>query len=157
MAEQIATSLFNAGLYDKAGDIYKTCNAFEKAMNAYTKGKVFQSAVDLARVAFPQEVVKIEEKWGDYLVSIRQTDASINHFIEAGNTTKAIDAAIEAKQVSQFLFCDFINIDFLYSGKKLLELSKVLGMLKRQIDIFCLWQNILLKCQITPWQRNFMF
>ena len=42
------------------------------------------AAVDLARHAFPQDVVKLEEEWGDYLVQQKQLDAAINHFIEAG-------------------------------------------------------------------------
>lgn len=41
-------------------------------------------AVELARLAFPSEVVKLEEAWGDYLVQQKQMDAAINHFIEAG-------------------------------------------------------------------------
>ena len=44
----------------------------------------FPPAVELARYAYPQEVVMLEEKWGDYLVSQKQLDAAINHFIEAG-------------------------------------------------------------------------
>lgn len=40
--------------------------------------------MELARVAFPAEVVKLEESWGDYLVQQKQMDAAINHFIEAG-------------------------------------------------------------------------
>jgi len=46
---------------------------------------------------FP-EVVSLEEKWGDFLVSQKQQDAAISHYIEAGNTVKALDAAIGAKQ-----------------------------------------------------------
>lgn len=42
------------------------------------------TAVDLARIAFPAEVVKLEEVWGDYLVQQKQLDAAINHYIEAG-------------------------------------------------------------------------
>lgn len=41
-------------------------------------------AVELARAAFPAEVVRLEESWGDYLVQQKQMDAAINHFIEAG-------------------------------------------------------------------------
>jgi intraflagellar transport protein 172 len=44
----------------------------------------FLLAVDLARYAFPSEVVKLEEQWGDYLSSQKQLDAAINHYIEAG-------------------------------------------------------------------------
>lgn len=40
--------------------------------------------MELARIAFPAEVVKLEEAWGDYLVQQKQMDAAINHFIEAG-------------------------------------------------------------------------
>ena len=39
--------------------------------------------MELARYAFPNDVVKLEEEWGDYLVSQKQLDAAINHFIEA--------------------------------------------------------------------------
>lgn len=42
------------------------------------------TAVELARVAFPSEVVKLEEAWGDYLVQQKQMDAAINHYIESG-------------------------------------------------------------------------
>lgn len=44
----------------------------------------FPVAVELARITFPAEVVKLEESWGDYLVQQKQMDAAINHFIEAG-------------------------------------------------------------------------
>lgn len=40
--------------------------------------------MELARVAFPTDVVKLEEEWGDYLVQQRQMDAAINHYIEVG-------------------------------------------------------------------------
>lgn len=40
--------------------------------------------MELARAAFPTEVVRLEESWGDYLVQQKQMDAAINHFIEAG-------------------------------------------------------------------------
>ncbi|XP_010779362.1 intraflagellar transport protein 172 homolog, partial [Notothenia coriiceps] len=59
---------------------------------------VLPVAVELARLAFPAEVVKLEESWGDYLVQQKQMDAAINHFIEAGCSLKAIEAAIAARQ-----------------------------------------------------------
>ena len=40
--------------------------------------------MELARYAFPQDVVKLEEAWGDYMVGQKQLDGAINHFIEAG-------------------------------------------------------------------------
>ena len=42
------------------------------------------AAVELARHIYPSEVVKLEEEWGEHLVSQKQLDAAINHFIEAG-------------------------------------------------------------------------
>lgn len=41
------------------------------------------AAVELSRVVFPREVVELEEAWGDYLVSQKQLNAAINHYIEA--------------------------------------------------------------------------
>ena len=43
-------------------------------------------------------VVQLEEEWGDYLVSKREMDAAISHYIEAGRTIKALDAAVHARQ-----------------------------------------------------------
>ena len=54
--------------------------------------------MELARHAFPDEVVSLEEEWGDHLADNKQLDAAINHYIEAGKTLKALDAAIHARQ-----------------------------------------------------------
>lgn len=53
-------------------------------MDAYRKGKTYRRAVELARGSFPQEVIRLEEEWGDNLVLHKQMDAAINHYIEAG-------------------------------------------------------------------------
>ena len=47
---------------------------------------------------FPAEVVALEEEWGDWLISQHQVDAAINHFIEAGCSLKAVEAALAARQ-----------------------------------------------------------
>lgn len=52
----------------------------------------------MARVVNPEQVVQLEEEWGDSLVENKQMDAAINHFIEAGCTRKALDAAVAARQ-----------------------------------------------------------
>lgn len=44
------------------------------------------------------DVVLLEEEWGDFLVANKQLDAAINHYIEAGKTIKALDAAVGARQ-----------------------------------------------------------
>lgn len=61
-------------------------------------GKVWNKAVDLARLVNPEQVVQLEEEWGDSLVENKQMDAAISHFIEAGCTRKALDAAVAARQ-----------------------------------------------------------
>jgi len=38
-------------------------------------------AIELARNKFPQQVIKLEEDWGDSLCKLKQTDAAINHYI----------------------------------------------------------------------------
>ena len=44
-------------------------------------------------------MVWLEEQWGDYLVDMKQRDAAINHYIEAGANcySKAIEAALDAR------------------------------------------------------------
>ncbi|BFY99323.1 hypothetical protein BsWGS_02362 [Bradybaena similaris] len=95
---RIATALIKSELYDRAGDLYEKIRDYQKAMECFRKGREFRRAVDLARHAFPSEVVKLEEEFGDYLVTQKQLDAAINHFIEAGATTKAVEAAINSRQ-----------------------------------------------------------
>lgn len=46
----------------------------------------------------PDQVVSLEEEWGDHLVENKQMDAAISHYIEAGRTHKALDAAVAARQ-----------------------------------------------------------
>ena len=60
----------------------------------------------------------LEEEWGDHLADNKQLDAAINHYIEAGRTLKALEAAINARQWKkavqiiqgksyQIVFCSF--------------------------------------------------
>lgn len=85
-------------LYEMAGDIAGRLSRPEAALTLYRKGGAYARALDLARQISPDEVTALEEEWGDWLVGRKQLDASINHFIEAGATRKALDAAVGAKQ-----------------------------------------------------------
>lgn len=73
-----------AGLYEKAGDLYEQAHSFQQAMEAYRAGCAFRRAIELARNAYPSEVVTLEEQWGDHLSSQKQFNSAITHFIEAG-------------------------------------------------------------------------
>lgn len=67
-------------------------------MESYRRGHAFRRAVELARRENPGEVTRLEEEWGDWLMVSKQVDAAINHFIEAGKSVKAIEAAMECRQ-----------------------------------------------------------
>ena len=42
--------------------------------------------------------MKLEAKWGDWLVEQKRVDQAINHYIEAGEHEKAIKAALDSAQ-----------------------------------------------------------
>ena len=69
----------------------------QKALDCYVKGNAYKKAVDLAKSAEPKLVTGLQERWGNYLMSIKQTQAAINHYIEAEKIQKAIEAAITAR------------------------------------------------------------
>ena len=98
MLDAILASLNRNGLYDVAGDFYEYLDDYVKAVDSYEKGNAYRKAVELSRKCFPARVVELQEKWGDYLVSIRQVDMAINHYIEAKVYQKAIESALSARQ-----------------------------------------------------------
>lgn len=99
--EAVLQALSRTGMHAKAGTLLERMNQPDKAMQAYEQGKDFRSAVELARRSFPARVVTLEKAWGDYLVSQKQVDAAINHYIEAGAAEAAIMAAMRSRQFSR--------------------------------------------------------
>lgn len=98
LLQKIVGGLQASGMHDRAGELYNRMGLVAPAMDAYRKGHAYRQAIELAKQAHPALVVTLEEEWGDWLVSQRQVDAAINHYIEAGASTKAIDAAMSARQ-----------------------------------------------------------
>ncbi|RZF39607.1 hypothetical protein LSTR_LSTR001128 [Laodelphax striatellus] len=98
VVSRVVSALTKGEHYTQAGQLYEAVKRTDKALECYTKGHSFSKAVELARSHSPKEVVNLEEEWGDYLVSNKQLDAAINHYIEAGKTVKALDAAMGARQ-----------------------------------------------------------
>ena len=98
LLEKIGRAMINAGMFEKAGDFYERMDDVMRAMELYIKGNAYRRAVELARRSFPEQVVRLEADWGDHLVSQKQVDAAINHYIEAGEHEKAIRASLDSKQ-----------------------------------------------------------
>ena len=101
MLKEITGALSKSGLHEKAGSFFEKLGMAERALDSYRKGHAYRRAVELARKMFPREVVSLEDAWGNWLVEQKQLDAAINHFIEAGQYVKAIEAAIQARQWSK--------------------------------------------------------
>ncbi|MBN3325630.1 IF172 protein, partial [Atractosteus spatula] len=82
VVNRIASALIKGEFYERAGDLFEKIRNYQRALDCYRKGFAFRK----------------EEAWGDYLVQQKQMDAAINHYIEAGCSSKAIEAAIGARQ-----------------------------------------------------------
>jgi intraflagellar transport protein 172 len=96
--EKIATALTSANMHTNAGEFFEKTDQLPRALECYIKGNEFKKACELARRQFPGQVVRLEEQWGDYLVSQKRVDQAITHFIEAGQHRKAIEAALNSRQ-----------------------------------------------------------
>ncbi|RHY72165.1 hypothetical protein DYB30_002007 [Aphanomyces astaci] len=98
MLESVADALYAAGMFEKAGDQFEKMDEEDRALAAYIKANAYRKAVELSRRVFPDRVMKLEESWGDYLVSQKQMDMAINHYIEGNVPTKAVEAALNSRQ-----------------------------------------------------------
>ncbi|KAK2092138.1 hypothetical protein P7K49_028666 [Saguinus oedipus] len=104
LVEHITAALIKWELYERAGDLFEKIHNPQQALECYCKGNAFMKAVELARLAFPVEVVKLEEAWGDHLVQQKQLDAAINHYIEVRCSIKAIEATLGARQWKKAIY-----------------------------------------------------
>ncbi|CAK9818338.1 Intraflagellar transport protein 172 homolog [Anthophora plagiata] len=98
IVNEIVRVLKATDLMELAGELLEKISEPLEAIKCYSQAGVFTRALDLARKVDPNSVVDLERNWGKHLVSAAHYDAAINHFIEAGETALALDAAINARQ-----------------------------------------------------------
>lgn len=98
LVEKVGSALLKNEIYEKAGEVFESAKQFQKALEAYRKGNSFNKAIQVARFSFPEEVVVLEDEWGDYLYKSGKFEAAISHFLESGKLTKAADSAIRSKE-----------------------------------------------------------
>jgi intraflagellar transport protein 172 len=103
LLDAVATALTRASLFELAGEFYERLDELQRALDNYLRGHAYRKAVELSRRCFPGRVVELQSKWGDYLVSQKQVDMAINHYIEAKEYMKAIEAALNARQYPRAL------------------------------------------------------
>lgn len=72
------------GLFERAGDFFEKLGMPERALDAYRRGSLFRRAVELARREFPDQVVSLEDAWGDYCMMQHQPDVAVKRYVEAG-------------------------------------------------------------------------
>lgn len=101
LMDSVMSALSGAGMLEQLGSLYEHQGMLHEAKDAYLKGNAFRKALNLCKRESLGEVQEIEEDWGDWLMHQRQTDAAINHYIEAGTYEKAMQAATEACQWSK--------------------------------------------------------
>jgi len=101
LLQHVAEELKKANKFDIAGQILERLGQTSEALECYRKGHAFYNALELAQSANPEMVMKIEKEWADYLASSDQVEASISHYVEAGEYTLAINSAIRAQQWNQ--------------------------------------------------------
>ena len=71
-AEQVKLS-WKGEFFEQAGELYERVQEDERALDCYKKAGTYARAVELARHAFPDEVVKLKDEWGDHLSENKAT------------------------------------------------------------------------------------
>ena len=95
----VEAALAAAGLHERRGDLLLRLARPRDALVAFQEGRAYRKAVDLARASAPDQVTRLEEEWGDWLLAERRApEAAVAHFVEAGRGAKAVEAALAARQ-----------------------------------------------------------
>ncbi|XP_046838206.1 intraflagellar transport protein 172 homolog [Vespa crabro] len=98
IVKEVIRALKATDLMELAGEILERTSDATDAIKCYAEAGVYARALELARKIDPTSVVILEKEWGKHLAANGHYDAAINHFIEAGETVLALNAAIDARQ-----------------------------------------------------------
>lgn len=101
LLESVAAALLDAGMHQRAGRFFEELGDERRAGRAYREGRCYREVVELCRRTSPGDVVALEDEWADWLMGQRRADEACSHYIEAGQSIKAIEAALEARQWSR--------------------------------------------------------
>ncbi|KAK0403869.1 hypothetical protein QR680_017169 [Steinernema hermaphroditum] len=101
LVENVSGVLVQSGNFERVGALYEQTKNFEKALHFYRKGANYAKAIDVARFAFPAQVVELEEEWADHLMAENSAEAAVSHYLESGKTLKAVDAAIKGREFAK--------------------------------------------------------
>lgn len=163
LIEEVIREMKNCHFYEEAGRLCEMApiNDLHQAYELYIEGKCFSRAIELARVQFPEEVVRLEEQFGDWLVNDgRDPVSAVNHFVEAGRIDRAIEAAIIAnhfdKAAELVAILDHIPA---HLGKQIAEYYKSLGKIDSAQDIYincgCIHEAINLLNETNQYQKAY--
>ncbi len=101
LLESVVSALTECGEYQEIGDLYNLVGRKKESIEHFVKGKDYSRAIEIAKTHFPNQVNNLEVAWADHLISINQYGDAIEHYIEAHQSAKAIDAAIVAKRFDE--------------------------------------------------------
>ncbi|MCO5605228.1 hypothetical protein L7F22_059408 [Adiantum nelumboides] len=69
LMDKISRALLTAGMLEKLGELMESLGDYERAQHAFRDTYSFRQAVQLAQINSAKDVIKLQEEWGDYLVS----------------------------------------------------------------------------------------
>ncbi|KAH0574592.1 Intraflagellar transport protein 172 [Spironucleus salmonicida] len=96
--EALASNLEQAGHFIQSAYLCKMSPIKDsmRALALFRRGAAYQEAISLARQTLPNECIYIEKEWADQLVTTGHYDQAVQHYIEARETRRAVDAALKA-------------------------------------------------------------
>jgi intraflagellar transport protein 172 len=98
IVKKVTKQLQESEMFEVIAELREHYNDNPNAISFYIKAGVYHKALEIAKKSSPEQIITIEEKWGDHLMSQNQKESAVNHFIEARCNKKALDAAIACHQ-----------------------------------------------------------